>query len=78
MNGSAKDCLKLRLRLKRETGKRESPTLHFRRSMKNLNLSDFKYAKQLGWADQAHRDKTRLCHGELDHWQIGSSKKLKN
>ena len=43
----SKNCTKLRLRLRREIGKRNIPTLLFRRSIKNLNLSDFNYTKQV-------------------------------
>ena len=37
----SKNCLKLRLRLRREIGKSEVLNLLFERSIKNLNLSDF-------------------------------------
>ena len=43
----SKNCTKLRLRLRREIGKREILTLLFRRSTKHLNLSDFRYIKQV-------------------------------
>ena len=39
--------VKLRLRTRREIGKREIPILLLRRSIKNLNLSDFNYTKQV-------------------------------
>ena len=57
--------MKLRLRSRQEIGKRNIPTLLFRRSIKNLNLSDFNYTKQVDWADQAQRDKISL-YGELE------------
>ena len=57
--------MELRLRLRQEIGKREIPTLLLRRSIKNLNLSDFNYTKQGRWADKAQRDKISL-YGELE------------
>ena len=41
------NSLKLRLKLRREVGNREILTLLFERSIKNLNLSDFSYIKQV-------------------------------
>ena len=34
-------------KLRREIGRREILTAHFRRSIKNLNLNDFSYTNQL-------------------------------
>ena len=44
--GSAKNCIRLRQRLRREIGKRDILILLFRRSIKNLSLSDFSYTMQ--------------------------------
>ena len=34
-------------KLRRASGRREIPTAHFRRSIRNLNLNDVSYTKQL-------------------------------
>ena len=39
--------IRLRLRLRREIGKREILISHFRRSIKNVNLRDFTYIKHV-------------------------------
>ena len=51
--------------MRREIGKREIPTLFTRRSINNLNLSDFNYIKQVD--GQIRLRETRLVlYGELE------------
>ena len=58
----SKYCIKLRLRLRREIGKGGIPTLLLGRSIKNLNLNDFSYIKQV--------------HGQIRLRETKSSKKI--
>ena len=43
----SKNFIRLRLRLRREIGKREILISHVKRSIKNVNLCDFSYIKQV-------------------------------
>ena len=70
----SKYCIKLRLRLRREIGKGEIPTLFLERSIKNLNLNDFSYIKQVH--GQIRLRETKLTCMEIWNWEIGSSKKI--
>ena len=70
----SKYCIKLRLRLRREIGKGEIPTLLLERSIKNLNLNDFSYIKQVH--GQIRLRETKLTCMEIWNWEIGSSKKI--
>ena len=55
-------------------GEREIPTLLFGRPIKNLNLSDFKYTKQVD--GQIRLRETRLVCVKNCFREIGSSKKI--
>ena len=68
----SKYCIKLRLR--REIGKGEIPILLLERSIKNLNLNDFSYIKQVH--GQIRLRETKLTCMEIWNWEIGSSKKI--
>ena len=68
----SKYCIKLRLM--REIGKGDIPTLLLERSIKNLNLSDFSYIKQVH--GQIGLRETKLTCMEIWNWEIGSSKKI--
>ena len=63
----SKNCTKLRQRLRREIGKRDILILLFRRSIKNLTLSDFSYTKQAG-------GQIRLIEINKLVWRIGIEK----
>ena len=54
-------AMKLRLGLGQEIGKRECPASLFRRSIKNLNLSDFNYTKQVDGQIRLREIKISFC-----------------
>ena len=54
--------------------KAKIPTLLLERSIKNLNLSDFSYIKQVH--GQIRLRETKLTCMEIWNWEIGSSKKI--
>ena len=57
--------MKLRLRLRQEIGKRDILTLLFKRLIKNLNLSDFSYIKQVDGQIRLRETKISL-YGESE------------
>ena len=67
--------MKLRLKLRQEIGRREILTSLFMRSIKNLNLSVFRYIKQVD-GQISLRETRSAC---MDNWnrEIGSFKKVK-
>ena len=62
------------LRLRQETGKREILTSFFRRSIRNLNLIDFSYIKQVD--GQIGLREIKLACMENWNWEMGSSRKI--
>ena len=68
----SRNCIKLRLRLRREIV--ENLILHFRRSIKNLNVSDFSYIKQVD--GQIRLRGTTLACMENWNWRTDSSEKI--
>ena len=65
--------MKLRLRLRREIGKREILKLLFERSIKNLDLNNSTYIKQVD--GQIRLKETTFACVESWNWETGSSKK---
>ena len=63
----SKNCMRLRLRLRREFGKREILTLLIERTIKNLNLSDFSCIRQVD--GQIRPRETKLACMETDEFQ---------
>ena len=70
----SEDWLKLRLKLRQEVGRREILTSLFKRSIKNLNLNDFRYIKQVD--GQIKLREVKLACMDNWNWEIGSAKKI--
>ena len=64
----SKNCIKLRQKLRREIGKREILTSLFKRSIRNLNLNDFSYIKQVDGQIKLREIKNQLV------WRTGMEK----
>ena len=74
----SKNCMKLRLKLRREIGRREILTSLFVRSIKSLNLNDFSYIKQVdGQIRLRERERgTKSAFMEHWNWEIDYSTKI--
>ena len=70
----SKNCTKLKLKLRREIGKRDVKILFFKRSIKNLNLNDFNYIKQID--EQIKLSEIKLAFMENWNWEISSPKRI--
>ena len=68
------DWLKLRLKLRQEVGRREILTSLFKRPIKNLNLNDFRYIKQVD--EQIKLREVKLACMENWNWEMGSVKRI--